>query len=214
MTDAPQLDESRGREVAPPSWTTILPDDWWRIPLADPAARTRAIKRIVQEQFGYADADASVKRRTQADLLSSASNAHAAGGRQMALAHMDLAGVMVTATMVVYEVPLIPVGEDPVTHFFADVAAGLPESAEVLQSEISAGRVLRTVRATDVVRPDPVSTEMPEVPELRADYWVALSDVDTVLYFVFTSPFVPLRSGLVELFDTIVESLHLAGAGQ
>lgn len=197
-------------EAQPSSrWATILPDDWWRIPLADPVARNRQIKRIVQEQFGYADADASVKRRTQADLQAAASDAHAAGGRQMALAHMDLAGVVVTATMVVYEVPLVPVGQDPVAQFFAAVAAAQPSSAEVLEAEVSAGRVLRTVRATEVVRPDPASAEMPDLPELRADYWVALSGVDTILYFVFSSPFVPLRSGLVELFDTVVESLHV-----
>jgi hypothetical protein len=51
---------------------------------------------------------------------------------------------------------------------------------------------------------------MTSLPELKATYWVLLDTIKpALLNFVFATPFIALKDGLLPLFDAIVESLHL-----
>ena len=62
-------------------WSFVVPKDWWEVPLGNPGQTNAAIKRLVQAQFGYADADGGAKRRVRADLTALAGEAAAAGAR-------------------------------------------------------------------------------------------------------------------------------------
>lgn len=190
------------------TWALMLPSDWWRIPLTDPQTQKQSVKALVQRQFAHDDTNPAIRRRAQADLLGAAAKAAQAGGLMMAVAIMDIAGIPVTATMIVSELPPVFEQIEGIAGLEHRLRNDLMHREGVEEAQIDVGPVLREVTVTDVVRPTS-DTEMPQVPELRATYWVFLRDLEQVLHLTFSSPFVPLREGLLPLFDAVVSTLHL-----
>lgn len=190
------------------SWTLMLPSDWWRIPLNHPSKQKRAIEALIERQFSRAEPNPALKRRARADLLGAAAKARQAGGILMALAIMNVNDIPVTATLLVSELPPAFGQIEGMAGLERRLRNDLMQREGIEEATVDSGRVLREVTATDVVRPTS-DTEMPQVPELRATYWVFLDEPSTVLHMHFTSPFVPFQEGLLPLFDAIVSSLHV-----
>ncbi|PJI94967.1 hypothetical protein [Luteimicrobium subarcticum] len=181
----------------------VVPFEWWRVPLDDDASRTAAVAALVKRRLGRDDRAARMRRDVRDDLLRASEQAAAAGGRTMALIDMPVGDVQVTGTMVVYELP--GVTADRAVEDAVHRAEGV--RAEVLRADLVGGSAVRVVTATEIERTDAAGD--PLLPELRADYWVRLDGYSELVYMVFTSPFVPLRDGLLELFDAVVGSLHV-----
>lgn len=200
-------------EVGPSAarWSILCPDLWWEIPLGDAARTSAAIKRVVHEQFGYADADASAKRRVRADLMSVASSASDAGGRLLVLGRIPVAGEIVTINLVVYEPDLTFEGRDQVEEFFGEMTGALSSHASAEPSDFDLGPVLRisTVQRDAIVAPEGpgYDPEHATLDNLKVEYWVWCEDERLMLYFVFASPWVPVAEGLHLLFDILVSSL-------
>lgn len=135
---------------------------------------------------------------------------------------MDIAGVIVTTTMLVTELSAEGLQLHGPDEFEKSLITGLTNEQTVEKTEINAGRVLRIVEQIDF--PEPAdqrpadefreTDEMPKLPELKATYWLTLDDQTTLLNIVCTSPFIMLREGLLQLFDSIIGTLHIAQLSQ
>lgn len=193
-----------------PSWGILLPTDWWRIPLADQVERTRSVKSLINDRFRNTDAPPALKRRAQADLLNVTAQAAQGGGQLMALAMINLNGVVVTVTLLITQLFTVGVAGEGLTAFQEQLATRLPPGVTALTTEIDAGHVVRIISSREAITSPEEVPGMTSLPELKATYWVTLNlAAPVILNFVFTSPFTPLRDGLLELFDSIVGSLHL-----
>lgn len=198
-----------GRTAA--RWSILCPEPWWEIPLGDAAHTRAAIKRIVHEQFGYADSDPRAKRRVQADLLSVASSASDAGGRVLVLGRIPVAGIVVTTNLVVYEPDLTFEGRDEVDEFFGEMTSAVSEESAAELSDFDLGPVLRisTVQRDAIMAPEGpgYDPEHATLDNLKVEYWVWCEDENLMLYFVFASPWMPMAESLLILFDVLVSSL-------
>ena len=181
----------------------VLPDSWWRIPLRDKGVRESSVAELVDRRLGPSDERATDRRRLRADLGAVAEQSAELGGSLLVVITMEVADIPVTGTMVVYEIARD--GHDlRAAPMAAEARVTVP--ADLLGVDGALAHVVRSVTASDIHRTGPDG--QPLLPELRLDYWVDLHGLGTLLYIVITSPLVPLREGLVPVFDAVVASLR------
>lgn len=124
------------------------------------------------------------------------------GGLSLAVFRMDVGDVAITGTMGVFPYQVTDSSKD---ELIASITGSL-SGADVEQQKLDDGWVLRAVRQSEIERTDAEGNPM--LPELRADYWTERRGLDKILQVSFTTPFVPLREAMLELFDSIALSLH------
>ncbi|MFD2797419.1 hypothetical protein ACFS27_27950 [Promicromonospora vindobonensis] len=189
------------REAAT-SWTFVYPRGWWTVPLADPERIDEAVRKIVVDRLGRRDDRARARREAREHLAQAAHGAADDGGLSLAVFSMDVGDVAITGTMAVFPYAVTEGDRD---ELMASITGSL-SGADVDRQTLDDGWVLRAVRQTEITRTDAEGN--PELPELRADYWTERRGLDKILQVSFTTPFVPLREAMLELFDSIVLSLH------
>ncbi|MCL1869458.1 MAG: hypothetical protein FWF90_03470 [Promicromonosporaceae bacterium] len=202
MIEAEQPDDVRvAFRAAATEWRFVLPKGWWSVPLDDPARIDERVRTIVVERLGRRDDRARARRDARENLAAAAHEAAAHDGVSLTVFGMEIAGIALTGTMAVFAHGAAGDGEELLPHLAA-AATG----ADVDQQRLPDGWVLRAVRASAIERTG--ADGNPLLPELRADYWTEREGLGQVLQISFTTPFVPLRAAMVELFDAVVLSLH------
>ena len=188
--------------------SVVLPPTWWWIPLSPDGARVRAVDKLVDTQFKGVDDQPILKRHLRDQLLEATTSAFQGQGRVMAISLHRVGDIPVPATMTIYDVRtgMSPpgVGMTPLEmvqgHLAArdDTGAGPSEDRDT--AEVNAGPVLRRV----VERQPSEDAGDDEQPMLVADYWVQNPSADGVAKVTFSTPLVPLREAMVELFDAVL----------
>ena len=188
--------------AAATGWTFVYPRGWWTVPLTDPARIDDAVRKIVVGRLGRRDDRARARREAREYLAQAAHGAADDGGLSLAVFSIEVGDVAITGTMAVFPYEVTEASKDELVARLTGSTSG----ADVEQQKLDDGWVLRAVRQSEVERTDAEGNPM--LPELRADYWTERRGLDKILQVSFTTPFVPLREAMLELFDAIVLSLH------
>ena len=188
--------------AAATSWTFVYPRGWWTLPLADPERIDETVRKIVVGRLGRRDDRARARREAREHLAQAAHGAADDGGLSLTVFSMDIGDVAITGTMAVFPYTVTEGDRD---ELVASITGSL-SGADVDRQTLDDGWVLRAVRQSEITRTDAEGN--PVLPELRADYWTERRGLDKILQVSFTTPFVPLREAMLELFDAIVLSLH------
>jgi hypothetical protein len=193
-----------GTVLGPERYEIVVPQGWWAIDL-DPTRRDAQIAALVDRQWCGVDDAPHLKAQARAELGRQAAEAAAAGGLQLFLSVGTLAGVPLSASLLVSSVPLASPAE------LADLAERRrAEGREVTQLVLPAGPALRT-RWRVRTEPDPQAGPQPATTCL--DLHVPVPSAPRVLLLQFRTPLEPLADVLVELFDAVAATLRWSGAG-
>ena len=180
----------------PDRYELVVPDGWWAIDL-DPGRREANVAALVEQQWRGVDDAPLLKAQAREELVRRAEEAARVGGRQLFLSVGTLAGVPLSASLLVSSVPLATPGE------LTDLAESRREAGrDVGHVALPAGPALRTRwRETSVEGPDQPSTTC-------LDLHVPVPSEPRVLLLQFRTPMEPLADALVEVFDAIAGTLR------
>ncbi len=204
--EAPDGGETESTEplaAAATHWAFVYPNGWWAVPLDDPERIEDRVRAVVVRRLGRRDDRARVRREAREHLARAAHGAAEQGAIGLTVFSMGVGDMAITGTMAVFPVE---VGEGTEADELLARLAGSLSGADVDRRTLDDGWVLRGVRQSEIERTD--ADENPVLPELRADYWTGRTGLEPVLHVSFSTPFVPLRSAMLELFDAVVLSLH------
>lgn len=194
-TDAP-------RRAVPGTVGLVLPADWHVVDLTDDASRHAGVTALVDRQLPRRDDLASVRRRLQRDVEEQSRRAAQAGGRFSAYM-LDSAGpVPLPAVLTAYRTPGALRTDDDLRALAATLTERLGPDGTVDAGAGPLGPVLRAV----ALRPTPEDEDRPDL--LVCDYWSDPDDGAGLLLLSFSTPLVPLREAVLELFDTVAGSAH------
>jgi len=182
----------------------VLPPDRWVLDLCDDALLGRQIHSLVLRQVGRREEDATARARLRRQLHDTAEQAARAGGVHMALSLMEVAGVPVPASLTTYHL-------DPAVTALADILDGAAHEGRVV--EVVDGPLGEMARCVGAFRPDLVASSTGSdasgaVPQVRADYWIDGGAGCGVTLLAFSSPLVDLADAMVELFESVVSTVH------
>ncbi len=207
-----------------PEFTLTLPANWCQLDL-DPRTRTETIARLVEERIGTAPDQAmrDARRELTALLRRYARQAASHGAIYAALMDQEVGGRSLSASLLVAvgEAPRDAAGApvlDPVElgRIMSGLAgAGDPAAADRPPADLvetRAGTAARLRRTTDS---GVAGTDGSTVVTAETQYFVPVPGTDKVLALTFSTPNLPARQALEELFDAITGTLDWVwGAGQ
>lgn len=184
-----------------------LPADWWVVPLADEAARGRAIADLVERQVGAGESTASLRRELRALLGAAARRAAAHGG--WCTAFMLHAGPHpLPATLTAYRTRGSLRDERDVASVQEGIVSAVdPASGSVEVTEGPFGTVLRAVRHRTGAWHG-----SGEVPLLAVDHWTDPADGHGLVHLAFRTPVLGLQDAWLDLADTVAATLHRTAA--
>src|SRR5215475_8009421 len=200
----------------PPEFTLTVPANWCQLDL-DPRTRTATIASLVEERIGTGPDPAlhEARRELTAMLRRYARQAASRGAVYAALMDQEVEGVSLSASL------LVAVGEAPrdaagrpvlepaelgriMTGLAddSDPAAADRQPAELVETR--AGIAARLRRTTDS---GVAGTDGHTVVTAETQYFVPVPGTDKVLALTFSTPNLPAREILEELFDAIAGTL-------
>lgn len=189
----------------------VLPGDWWRIPLGRQAERRAAVRALLKRQVSGLVVTPALLRDLTTALDAVADDAHGSGGLVLWMSTGLVAQVPLSVTLVAKTTDASDLDA---------LAESLPPAHDVVTGRLEAGRVVRRVHVRDgtgvldgLLAATPGGSGVLATEELRradrvllGDYWVE-RPWGGLVHLAFSSPIVPLREPLVELFDTVVETV-------
>lgn len=191
----------------------VLPDHWWMIPMQPQQARERSVERLVERQFAGIDDQPLLRADTRRQLLTHAEKAANCDARLLALCLLQIAGAPVPASLVVHWIDVPP---DPQsrpgdgallltlqTELEPAPRTSLAPGVALDLAHLSAGTVLRRVYESNAELEGAEPT-----PSLVADYWLERPDGTGLVQLAFSTPMVPLREPMLELFDAVAGALR------
>lgn len=195
------------RPARVPGLDLVVPGDWWRIPLQPQPMRRRALRALVQRQFTGLEKHLALRHQVETALDDVADEAAGTGGVVMWFSTATVEGLPLPVSLVLAELP----------HATIDtVRESLEADDDTVVGSLGPGRVVRRCRVRDqsstvahlVAAADRAAGKepTPALAALHVDYW-AQRPSGGLVQLAFTSPLVALREPLVELFDTVVDSL-------
>lgn len=184
----------------------VLPADWHVVDLSDDATRHADVTALVDRQVPRRDDLAAVRRRLRREVEESSRRAAQAGGRFSAYMLTAVGPVPLPAVLTAYRTPGSLAADEDLDALATTLAQRLGAAGAVDAGDGPLGPVLRavTVRTAST----DASTDL-----LVSDYWSDPDDGDGLLLLSFSTPLVPLRDVMLELFDTIAGSVHRPSDG-
>jgi hypothetical protein len=181
--------DTRGRRL-----TLVTPDDWWRVPLAAETTE-RSLAQLVSRQFRGLDDQPILKRQTLGQLLATASRARENGGVELYLATGLVAGVPLSASLVVSIIEA-PGGGG------AGALARLwgQDGAETRTVSLPIGTAVRRRRVA--VSPGAQSVGG-DGEQVLVDFAIEIPGDDRWVLLSFSSPLVVLAEPMAELFEAV-----------
>lgn len=194
-------EQPRPQVVAALDLTLLVPDGWWRVPLASRDQAAQSVQRLVDRQFRGLDDQPLLRREAERELLGAATRAADAGGQMMWLSHQLVAGLPLSASLVASAGPAAGPGG------FESVQGQLTGTGQVDVARVPAGTVVRRRSRGSDRESDRLGA--PDRP-LLVDYWLQAPDGNCVV-LAFSTPLEPLGEAMVELFDAVVASVRWQG---
>lgn len=190
-----------------PEFEFALVGSWAAIPVADPAAASRAVRRLVDESIGRADELATFRHGLRSMLDDSVAGSRRGNGQMMYLAREIVPGIPLLATLTIAWPPLAPlpvsVGTRPkaaramLKQMLIENLGGADDTELELEQSVA-------LRRASVV-PAPIADG---ADSLRLDYWVSSPIPGRFVLFAFSTPLLRIRDQVTTLFDTMVESIR------
>lgn len=186
-------------------WEILLPRGWVSLP-TDPEHSTVALRRVLDRTFRGKSRDELARVRIELDraLREQIDRAREQGAQQVHTLVEPVAGVPITASLVVAEVEVSQDDELPtVLRRVMGGATGVVENDRVTVADLAG---LRRVRR--------VPQQLPSAGSASASLWTTYVDFvldlgrDRLLLLVFSTSTDPVAEELVMLFDSIASSLH------
>lgn len=196
----------------------VLPADWHVVDLSTDATRHADVVALVDRQLPRRDDLATVRRRLRREIEDSSRRAAQAGGRFSAYMLTAVGPVPLPAVLTASRTP----GSLDSADALAALAATLTERLGTRAGGVDIGEgplgpVVRAVTlrttTTDGTGPRAGAPGVAAIIEPRTDllvcdYWSDPDDGGGLLLLSFSTPLVPLRDALLDLFDTIAGSTH------
>lgn len=203
---------SRTRRARLAGFDVVVPGDWWRIPLLTSREREEAVTALLRHQFPDADTVTALRHETQQALLGSAREAAAQGSSVWWVSTQQVQGFPIPVSALA--TPLEP----PRIRDLGHVADGLEGLEGVVQARLRPGPVIRHTYRTAPGQADHGGLAAGELaaigrvpalaqtPVVNADYWIERPD-GRVLLLAFSSPLVSVETALLEMFDTVTDTV-------
>jgi hypothetical protein len=177
----------------------VVPDGWFTVDL-EPGRRERSVAALVERQFRGVSNAPHLKAQARQELLSRAEVAYAAGGLELFLSLLQVSGIPLAASLVIF---LVRPPAGPQQPDADDLARTLSDGTRHLSViDLPAGRSVRSLRrgapGADADDADTTSLEV-FAPVPRGGGWLLLS---------FSAPFGPLAPAMIKLFDAICSTLR------
>jgi hypothetical protein len=198
-----------------PAFILTVPANWCRLDL-DPRTRAETIARLVEERIGAGPGQEmrAARRELTAVLRRYARQAASRGAVYAALMDQEVEGLSLSASLLVAvgEAPRDAAGRpvlDPAE--LGRIMSGLDDSrpaatdrppADLFETRV--GTAARLRRTTDSGFAD---TDGRAVVTAETQYFVPVPGTDKVLALTFSTPSLPARQALEELFDAIAGTL-------
>lgn len=176
----------------------VVPGGWFTVDL-DPNQREQSVRALVERQFAGIDNAPHLKAQAREELLAKAAAAYNAGGLDMFLSMQKVAGIPISASLVVFLVPPPKDGPKANAEQLADTLRG--DYRRVSMVSLPAGKSVRVLRAApDDAAPDAATTTLEVfVPTPGSGAWLLLA---------FSAPLGPLAPAMTKLFDAICTTLR------
>lgn len=183
----------------------VLPPDWFVLDLRDDILLGRQIHGLVLRQVGRREEDATTRARLRRQLHDTAEQAIRVGGVHLALSLMDVTGIPVPASLTTYHL-------DTAVTTLAGILDGAAHEGRVV--EVVDGPLGEMARCVGVFRSDPAPSRPDDdasgaAPQVRADYWIDAGPGHGITLLAFSSPLVDLADAMVELFESVVSTVHV-----
>jgi len=190
-----QRDGTRHQDGNVSGYRLVVPDGWFAVDL-EPGRRERSVAALVKRQFAGIDNAPHLKAQARRELLAQAEAAHEAGGLEMFLSLQQIAGIPLTASLVVFLVP--PPGTGAVTT--QELARSLSsDERRVTVVDLPAGEAVRVLSHLSSPDQSDSATLKVFVPVPHTGEWLLLT---------FATPLGPLFPALTKLFDAICTTLR------
>ncbi|MFI8877970.1 hypothetical protein [Streptomyces sp. NPDC055243] len=189
-------------DTPPSDYTIFVPAGWFQLHL-DPDERDRGIVALADRQFAGIDDAPVLKERLMRELQQQAKAAHRAGGVELYISLLTVDGLPLASSLLVSLLP--------------DRWPGCRTAHDLARRLADAGRrpeVRRLDAAGDAVReerteaPDPERQMGNTLATTTVNYHVPVPASDLWLTLTFSTPMEGLAPKMVELFDTVAETLH------
>jgi hypothetical protein len=194
MTAAPEI-----------GYRLVLPEGWWSIDL-EPGRRERQVAALVEHQWRGVDDAPHLKAEARARIGRLAADAAAAGGLQLFLSVGAVAGIPLSASLLVTGVPVTGPEE---LRALGEAAA--TAGRDVSWPQLPAGSGLRTGWRQPpgaIGDPSPDDDLDAGLATTCIDLHVPVPGAQRVLLLQFRTQLEPLADALVELFDAVATTLR------
>jgi hypothetical protein len=200
--------------TAASGYKLVVPDDWFSIEL-EPGRAERGIARLVNRQFAGISNAPHLKAQARRELMERAEAAAKAGGVEMFLSMMQIAGVPIAASLTTYLVPPPASAVSP-----DDLAPALARDGDrVTVVDLPAGRAIRIVRdsaappewsGSTAVVPGPAGPAVPAgaLVSREVQVFVPVPGGGAWLLLAFAAPLAPLAPAMTRLFDAVSQTLR------
>jgi hypothetical protein len=197
--------EAQASAEAPPrDYRLMIPAHGWTRIALDPEVWPRRIQAMVDKRFRGIDNAPHLKAEMRGDLERRCQEAWEKGGIELYLGSMDVAGVPVSASLLVTLIPR-PAGQPRAT--LEAMALGLAaEGRNARVTDLPAGKALVQIYKTPP-RPGDGST----FPNTHFDVLFDVPRTSSQLLLSFSTPVEPLAEPMVELFESMALSFVWKG---
>lgn len=191
-------------QAPPRDYRLMIPSHGWTRIALDPEVWPRRIQVMVDKQFRGIDNAPHLKAEMRGDLERRCQEAWEKGGIELYLGSMDVAGVPVSASLLVTLIPR-PAAQPRAT--LEQMALGLAvEGRDARVTDLPAGRALVQTYKTPP-RPGDGST----FPNTHFDVLFDVPHTSSQLLLSFSTPVEPLAEAMVELFESMALSFVWKG---
>jgi len=197
-----------GRAVRTDGLRVVVPSTWWRIPLAARGPREASVKALMKQQFADTGASATLRHETEQALLEATADSARHRSVILWISTENVEGFPMAMSLLMTDI-------DPFrVRGFDHAAEQLTSRDRVATTRMRPGRVLRQIyhRVPGAEIPRIAGLDAPGTPlneatqTLQADYWLERPD-GRLTQLAFSTPLVRYEEPLLELFDTIVDSV-------
>jgi len=189
----------------PRDFRLTVPDGWIHIVL-DPGLWPRQIAAVVDRQFKGIDNLPVLRRELRDQLTAQAESAHANGGIALYLSLLQVDGFPLAAGMIVSVIPPQEDGTAVPLEQYALAMAASGKSIRMTDTQAGPALLHRYLSA-----PDPETAMGSTLSTVHLDVQLAVPNTGSQLLLSFSSPVAPLAEMMVELFETVANTLQWVG---
>jgi len=195
-----------------PGVQIVLPGSWWKIPVGDEDAATRAIHALANKVTNRKDEFARLRGDLRKQLTDLADSARDGGADQVFLALEIVPGTTLPMSLALFWPDIDVLGSTPskpesVIALVREALEALPDSAEYGDKEEATLGGTQTWRRSKTIE-HPADGDVGSYETLIVDYWVAVPGSQRVALLTFSTTIPGERELLLQLFRVMVESMR------